>query len=101
MCNNSFLAGTLPEKLKQVVFKPMFKCGDRKEMGNYRPITQVSVFSKILKKLMLTRLRTFGFMAKKSRVFIYTFLNSILITVDKKEYVTGIYSLSYLWRSIL
>ena len=41
-----------PERLKIAVIKPLFKSGDRTNKTNYRPISLVNGFSKILEKVM-------------------------------------------------
>jgi len=39
--------------------KPLHKKGDTGELQNYRPISLLSVFSKIIEKLMYSRLMSF------------------------------------------
>ena len=39
--------------------KPLHKKGDKQNIRNYRPISILSVFSKILEKLMLNRITAF------------------------------------------
>ena len=52
ICNTSFASGTFPEILKVAIVKPLHKMGDTAEVQNYRPISLLSVFSKIIDKLM-------------------------------------------------
>jgi hypothetical protein len=57
--NASLEAGIFPERFKIAKVKPLHKKGDKKEMKNYRPISLLCVFSKILEKLMYNRLLSF------------------------------------------
>ena len=56
ICNTSLLSGTFPQRLKYSIVKPIFKKGDRTDISNYRPISILSSFSKILEKVMYNRL---------------------------------------------
>ena len=56
--------GIFPDKLKIARVTPLFKEGENYELGNYRPISVLPCFSKILEKVMYNRL--------------YKYLNSIL-----------------------
>ena len=57
--NDSFQNGTFPEKLKIAKVIPIFKKGDASKNSNYRPISLLSIFSKIFEKLMHHRLYNF------------------------------------------
>jgi potassium voltage-gated channel Eag-related subfamily H protein 8 len=57
--NMSIKSGIFPEKFKIARLKPLYKKGDIQNMQNYRPISVLSVFSKILKKLIYNRLIMF------------------------------------------
>lgn len=57
--NYSFSSGTFPDKLKIAKVTPIFKKGSRSEKNNYRPISVLSVFSKIFEKLMFKRLYSY------------------------------------------
>ena len=54
--NLSLSQGHFPSKLKQAVITPIHKKGDKTLMSNYRPISVLNVFAKVLEKLMYTRL---------------------------------------------
>ena len=54
--NLSFSSGVVPDKLKVAKIVPVFKKGDPSIPGNYRPISLLSVFDKLLEKLMYSRL---------------------------------------------
>ena len=45
-----------PDDLKTAKVTPIFKVGDENDFGNYRPISVLSCFSKILEKIMYKRL---------------------------------------------
>ena len=49
--NLSFKSGFIPTCLKTALVKPIFKKGDRHSFTNYRPISLLSSFSKLLEKL--------------------------------------------------
>ena len=55
LVNGSLLSGIFPEKLKLTKVTPVFKKGSTQDK-DYRPISVLSVFSKIFKKVMYTRL---------------------------------------------
>jgi len=57
--NVSFQSGIFPDQMKRARIKPLFKKEDKQNMQNYRPISVLSVFSKILEKLMYNRLLSF------------------------------------------
>ena len=74
--NKSFKEKTFPETLKVSKIVPLFKKGDSTDMNNWRPICQISPFSKVYEKLYLQQLNEhyetnriidknqFGFMEK-------------------------------------
>ena len=45
-----------PDNLKIARVTPIVKAGDENEMGNYRPISVLPCFSKILERIMYNRL---------------------------------------------
>ena len=50
--NTSFLTGIVPDKFKLAKVMPVFKKGSQTNLSNYRPISLLSVFNKLLEKLM-------------------------------------------------
>ena len=48
--------GIFPDGLKTAKVTPIFKVGNENDFGNYRPISVLSRFSKILEKIMYKRL---------------------------------------------
>ena len=59
ICNNSINERTFPEMLKIAKVIPVHKKNDEFVTGNYRPISLLSVFHKLLEKLMYKRLKSF------------------------------------------
>ena len=57
--NKSFTYGIFPTSLKIAKIVPIFKSGDKADIKSYRPISLLSVFSKIFEKFMLIRLSVF------------------------------------------
>ena len=57
--NLSFSTGVFPEKLKTSSVLPLFKKDSKLICGNYRPISLLSNISKLLEKLMYSRLYRF------------------------------------------
>ena len=58
--NKSFREGCFPEVIKTAKVIPIYKGDDdAANPGNYRPISLVSVFDKLLEKLMYDRLDSF------------------------------------------
>jgi hypothetical protein len=56
ICNMSISTGVFPERLKYAVVNPLYKSGDKADITNYRPISMLTVSSKILEKVMHSRL---------------------------------------------
>jgi hypothetical protein len=59
ICNASFTSGIFPEILKIAIAKPLHKKRNTGEVQIYRAISLLSVFSKIVEKLMYNRLMSF------------------------------------------
>ena len=55
----SFSQGIFPEELKISKVIPIFKSGSSEDVNNYRPISLLSIFDKIIEKLMHKRLYDF------------------------------------------
>lgn len=59
LINRCFETGTFPDCLKIAVIVPIHKKGSRSDPNNYRPISLLSIFSKIIEKLLKSRLESF------------------------------------------
>ena len=59
ICNISMSSGIFPDKMKVAKVIPVFKKGNPKLYSNYRPISVLSCFSKILERLIYNRVITF------------------------------------------
>ena len=59
ICNTSLMNGIFPDRMKIARVVPLFKNGDVKEFSNYRPVSILSQFSKILEKVFHNRLMSF------------------------------------------
>jgi hypothetical protein len=57
--NQSILQATVPENLKISKVIPIYKKKERSLPGNYRPISLLSIFDKLLEKIIHKRLFTF------------------------------------------
>ena len=57
--NLSTEKGIFPDKLKIARVTPVYKADDRKVLGNYRPISNLSNISKLFEKLTFSRINSF------------------------------------------
>ena len=84
--------------------KPLYKKGDKTEFPNFRPISLLTSYSKITKKIIYRRLychlnnnnilvnEQFDFREKLStEMAMYTLLNNVLSSLDKKNFVGGLF----------
>jgi Notch-like protein len=55
ICNKLLSKDIFPDRLKCSLIKPLYKKGSKLDMANYRPISLLTTFSKILEKVMQTR----------------------------------------------
>jgi len=59
LVNLSLKQGTFPDDLKKSVVTPIYKKGRKDDLNNYRPISVLNVFSKIMEKIMHCRLTSY------------------------------------------
>lgn len=65
LINQIFLSGIYPDIFKIATVVPLHKSGCDKELNNYRPISILTVFNKIVERLIHNRLSSF---LKKNRI---------------------------------
>ena len=71
ICNLSFNTGVFPWELKVANVVPIFKSGDDMLFSNYRPVSVLPVFSKVIERLMYNRL--IGFINDNDLLYEYQF----------------------------
>ena len=71
VCQLSLDQGYFPSQLKLAKIIPLFKSKDPATFSNYRPISLLSIFSKILEKVMYNRL--YNYLVKFKFLYIYQF----------------------------
>ena len=59
ICNKSFISGLFLFEMKIANVVPILKSGDDMVFSNYRPVSDLPVFSKLLERLMYNRLICF------------------------------------------
>lgn len=102
--NNSIQSGIVPNQLKVAKVLPLFKSGEKSEFSNYRPISLLPIFSKILEKIISKRLtnflekhhllaeQQFGFRNNRSTEQANISLShSILENIDNGNYTVGVF----------
>ena len=102
--NLSIIKGICPDDLKIARVTPVFKGGDDKELGNYRPISVLPCFSKILERIMYNRLynhlvknkilysKQFGFQKGHSTEHaIIHLIDQINSNFENNEYTLGVF----------
>lgn len=104
LINNSFMKGIFPESLKLSSVVPILKKSNYYKLDNLRPISLLSVFSKILEKVMMIRLndylkksnffsnKQFGFIKGKStESALSTVMNHVFSGLNSKLKTTGLF----------
>ena len=102
--NTALKLGVFPDRLKYAMVKPIFKKDDPQSILNYRPISLLTAFSKVLEKLIYERIvkhltrnnllisNQYGFRANHStEQAIFTLLHSVLESMNKKQMVGGVF----------
>jgi len=69
--NPALNEGIVSDKLKTAKVVPIYKKGDKSQACNYRPISLLSVFDKLLERLMYDRL--YSFLTKHTILYKYQF----------------------------
>jgi hypothetical protein len=104
ICNLSLTSGIFPEKMKIAKVIPLYKSGDRDVFNNYRPVSLLPQFSKILEKIFNNRLESFineynilneaqfGFRTKCNTTHaLLKLIEGITDSIDKRKSTIGIF----------
>ena len=102
--NLSLEQGYFPQQLKLANIIPIFKSGDEEEVGNYRPVSLLTTFSKIFERIFYDRLKSFlklqkilfelqfGFREEHSTYMAITILmDKIIKALENGHYVIGLF----------
>ena len=102
--NCSFSNGVVPDKFKLARVIPIYKKGNKSILSNYHPISLISVFGKIMEKLIYNRLidflnknnvfysSQFGFRANYSTTHaILQITDKIQNAIENKLFTCGIF----------
>ena len=101
--NLTFSTGKVPDELKVALVTPVFKSSDKNVFSNYRPISVLPCFSKILEKLMYKRLMNYvdrnkilfdhqyGFRSKSTTNYaIIELVDKITQGIENNQFTVGI-----------
>lgn len=104
LANLCFKKGIFPDALKASIITPIYKSGDRDDIGNYRPISVLPAISKVMEKLINSRLQNyltkydiisssqFGFRKSKSTEDAVTALTTLITEqLDKRNKCLGVF----------
>lgn len=104
ICKKSFLCGTVPDQMKIAKVIPIYKNGNKHLVSNYRPISLLPQFSKILEKLFATRFDSFvnkydllndhqyGFRSNRATsLAVMEFVEHVARAIDQKLNTVGLF----------
>lgn len=104
LINESLLCGRFPSCLKLATVKPLLKSGDPKNAVNYRPISILSTFSKVVERVFLNRLTSFlttngvlfqnqfGFRKNLSTLnAMFNFISNVASSLDTRMHSLGLF----------
>ena len=104
ICNTSLSQGIFPDEMKIARIIPLFKSGDKQNVSNYRPISLLPQFSKILEKIFNNRLmnflnsnnllylRQYGFRKNMSTsMAIMELVENITNAIDNGKFTIGVF----------
>ena len=102
--NASFLTAIVPDRFKLARVIRVFKKGSQVSLSNYRPISLLSVFNKLLEKLVFNRFsnylekreliysKQFGFRSRHSTVHaVLSIIDKVQKAIEDREYSCGIF----------
>ena len=100
----TFGSGIIPDKLKIALVTPIFKANENNKFENYRPISVLTCFSKLLERLMYKRLIKYveknkivskhqnGLSKNRStELAVIELVDKITKAIDKGEYTISIF----------
>ncbi len=104
ICNLSFSTGVFPDNMKTAKVIPLYKNGNKHVLSNYRPVSLLPQFKKILEKLFVIRLDKFidrynilsnsqyGFRTNHSTsMALMELTEEISTAIDKRQYFVSIF----------
>jgi hypothetical protein len=104
LVNQSLQSGTFPDRLKLSIIRPLHKRNSRSDVTNYRPVCNLSVFSKLFEKFFILKVNNFlkkhnviiaeqhGFTENRSTTTaLFSFLNGVYEKLDQQERVSGVF----------
>ena len=104
ICKLSLQSGCFPNQMKIAKVKPLFKTGEHEILSNYRPISILPTFSKLLERIMYNRVykhvtqtnllydKQFGFQKQCSTEHaILQLSKEILSSFNKTEFTLGVF----------
>ena len=104
LLNLSLSQGVFPDELKIANVIPLFKADDPMRFNNYRPVSLLSIFSKIYERAMCTRLtdflefhkilyeKQFGFRKQHSAYMAHMLLvDNLIKALQNEEFVIGVF----------
>ena len=102
--NKSLESGIVPDNLKLAKVVPIYKAKEKDEFTNYRPVSLLTTFSKIIEKIVHKRTYYFlqmnnlfcesqyGFRQNRSTVnAISEFINDTVTSLDNRESTLGVF----------
>ena len=104
ICKRSIKVGSFPDQMKIAKITPLFKSGEYDIVSNYRPISVLPVFSKLLERIMYNRVyshitkhlllyeKQFGFQKQCSTEHaILQLTKEIYESFDQKKFTLGVF----------
>ena len=102
--NQSLTTGVIPDDLKIALVTPIYKANGKEEFSNYRPISVLPCFSKILEKIIYKRVLKYldkhnmlfqgqyGFRKNHStNLATIELTTKLLQAIDNNEYTIGVF----------
>jgi len=104
LINKSLQTGCVPDTMKLAKVVPIYKSKDKEKLNNYRPISLLPAFSKILEKIVHKRLYNFlltqdifypsqyGFRQRHSTIHaVHQFVDDTMTASDNRKYTMAVF----------